>query len=153
MRVVLREKITKLIASGFGLGYIPFASGTFGSLLGVLIYLIVGSSILLIPIGVFLFFLGVYVSTKAEEIYKEKDSHKIVIDEITGFIFAMALLPFSPLNTVIGFILFRIFDVVKPYPAKQFQKINGGFGVMLDDVVAAIYANIVLQIVWCLKIL
>lgn len=64
----------------------------------------------------------------------------------------MALLPFSLLNIIIGFILFRFFDVVKPFPAKNFQKIHGGFGVMLDDIVAAVYANILLQIIVLFKL-
>lgn len=136
--------LIKFFASGFGIGYFPFASGTFGTLIGVLIYFLISKSSFFVPIVVILFFFGVYISTKAEEVYHEKDSHKIVIDEIVGFFIALAFLPPSILYIIVGFFLYRFFDIIKPYPARLFQGFKGGFGVMLDDVVAGLYTNLIL---------
>jgi phosphatidylglycerophosphatase A len=145
--------LIKLFASGFGVGYFPFASGTLGTLLGVLIYFLISKSKFFIPIIIILFFFGVYVSTKAEEIYNEKDSHKIVIDEIVGFFIALAFLPSCILYIIVGFLIYRFLDIVKPYPARLFHNFKGGFGIMLDDATVGLYTNLILQVVNILKLI
>ena len=87
------------------------------------------------------------MSQEAEKIFRKKDASQIVIDEIAGFLWTMFLVTPSVLHVMLGFIFFRAFDIVKPFPARLFQnRLPGGYGVVLDDVVAGIYANMVLLI-------
>ena len=144
-------KITKttsyIFATGLGCGYIPKIPGTIGSLLVVLIYWFFPvDSILLISISIVLFMIGVPAATVVER-FEGKDSGKIVIDEIVGQILTFVLIPFTGVNLILGFFLFRIFDIWKPYPINISQNLPNGWGVMIDDVLAAVYANIVLRIV------
>ena len=135
------KTIIKLISTGFYLGYSPIASGTVGSLLGVLIYLVFREFIYVyIAVTVLLFILGFLVSQKAEEIFDEKDSGKIVIDEIASMCLVYIFIKPTWFMLGFGFLLFRVFDVMKPYPAKRLEKLSGSKGIMLDDVVAACYA-------------
>jgi len=135
------KTIIKLISSGLYLGYSPIAPGTLGSLLGVLIYLLLRESpYLYITATVLLFILGFLVSGKAEEIFDEKDSDKIVIDEIASMCLVYIFIKPTWLMMGFGFLLFRLFDIMKPYPAKKVEKLSGSKGIMLDDVVAACYA-------------
>jgi phosphatidylglycerophosphatase A len=159
---------TTLIATGLYSGYIPWASGTFGSLVGVLLYLIPGAEqtgtlSLLIIVG---FFGGVVTSaqvalaeghrlTKTATLAKatfQPGAHEVpdpsivVIDEIVGMWISLFLLPVSIPAIVIAFFAFRGFDIIKPPPARQLEKIPDGWGIMLDDVVAGIYANIATRI-------
>jgi phosphatidylglycerophosphatase A len=148
-----------MFATGFGAGYSPFAPGTFGSLVGVAGFLLLkGISPVSYIVVVFLLVLaGIPICGAAESVFGEKDSQKIVIDEIAGqmlTLFAIvaaggveadsARLGFS---VAAGFVLFRIFDIWKPYPVKNFEKLAGGAGVMLDDVAAGMYALVLLYIV------
>jgi len=139
------------IASGLGTGYSPFAPGTAGSLLGLLlVWLLSGATGLggywYPALTVLLFFIGVWASGHAEVIYGKKDCGKIVIDEVVGMFVTLYLLPAAPLYFVSGFILFRFFDILKPFPASRIdQRLGGGLGVMLDDVAAAVYANLCLH--------
>jgi phosphatidylglycerophosphatase A len=91
--------------------------------------------------------LGFLVSSPAERIFQRKDSVRIVIDEAAGMFLSLVFLHISVLSLCWGFILFRIFDVLKVYPADRFQHMKGGLGVMLDDIVAGIYTNLILQVV------
>ena len=142
------NKLAILIATGFGSGYSPIASGTAGSLVGLLIYLGLKdlSSLHYFIILVALFIIGCYTSGVAEKAFKEKDSGRIVIDEIHGMLLTLWTLPQNLSYVIMGFFLFRLFDIWKPFPARYLErKIPGGFGVMLDDTVAALYANGILQ--------
>ncbi|MFH1073615.1 MAG: phosphatidylglycerophosphatase A [Candidatus Firestonebacteria bacterium] len=141
----MKKLLVKIFASGFGAGYFPFASGTAGTLVGVVIYYFLDVKFVL-PAAVLIFIFGVYISTKAEKLYKKKDSGRIVIDEIAGYLFSMAFLPKNLYFAVAGFILFRIFDVWKPSPARESQEPKGGWGVMTDDLIAGIYTNVTLWI-------
>jgi len=141
------KTLIKVISSVFYVGYIRFASGTFATIVAVLPYLLMRNSppvYLIVTIA--LFFLGVYVSTEAEKILKEKDPHKVVIDEVVGFFVTMAFVPFGIPYIIAGFFLFRLFDIWKPFPIRQSQALKGGWGIMIDDVLAGIYANVVLQV-------
>ncbi len=149
------DKLAISIASGLGAGYSPVAPGTAGSVVGVIIAILF---ILLFGLNIFsgfiyalttavIFAIGVWSAGRAEVIYGEKDCGKIVIDEIAGMLVTLYLVPFDWRFLLAGFLLFRLFDIVKPFPARRIdQRVKGGWGVMLDDIAAGIYANISLQI-------
>ena len=144
----MRKRI-KFITSFFYLGHSPFMPGTMGSLGGLLIYFLVKNNDLLYGFSIlFLFVLGILFSTEAEKIYKRKDARMIVIDEGCGMLLALFFVPYSMFSVVIGFFLFRIFDILKPPPAKRMEKLTGGMGVMFDDIIAAIYTNLILQVMF-----
>lgn len=136
-------------ATGFGLGYIPFAPGTWGSLLGI--PLAYGLSMLSKPLALltliaFIFF-SIWISDLAEKIYQSKDASKIVIDEICGMAITLLWVSLNFQTILVAFVLFRIFDIVKIPPARYFEKrAPGGIGIVLDDVMVGIYARIVLGI-------
>ena len=132
----------KILATGFGAGLSPVAPGTMGTLVGVLICLL----FMPLPRGLwFLFVLAllmfsVYIAGEAEKIYLKKDDQRIVIDEIIGLQIAMLPVAINILNLCVAFVLFRIFDILKPFPIGNLQGLSGGWGVVADDVVAGIYA-------------
>ena len=133
----------KAWATGFGLGYIPGAPGTYGTLLGMPLFLLLSGltwwSYLLTLVG-FIFF-SIWVSGFAGMFFGEHDSQKIVIDEVAGYLVTMMLIPPYWLYLVIGFVIFRVLDVIKPWPACYFdRRMENGFGVVLDDVAAGLYA-------------
>lgn len=143
----MKKFLVKFFATGLGVGYLPLAPGTWGSLVGVVVYLLgVGAGFshsVVLPALAAVF--AVVVAHQAEKIFAEKDCQKIVIDEVMGQWATYLFAPFSVRNLVIGFVLFRIFDVIKPFPARWFQeKMPGGLGVVGDDVIAGIQAGIVL---------
>jgi phosphatidylglycerophosphatase A len=143
----MKKKI-KLITSFFYLGHSPFAPGTMGSLGGLLVYFLVKNNDVLYGFTIlFLFVLGIMFAGEAERIYKRKDAGMIVIDEACGMLLALFFIPFSVFTVVAGFIIFRIFDILKPPPAKQMEKLTGSLGVMFDDVIAALYTNIILHVI------
>ena len=140
-----------LLATGFGVGYSPIAPGTLGTLVAILIYYFLSEispplyEITLIGF----FFLSVWVSENAERFFRKKDDQRIVIDEIIGFLTTMLWVPKTIRFVIIGFFLFRFFDILKPFPIRRLEKgFKGGFGVVLDDVVAGVYANIVLRLIY-----
>jgi len=139
------------LATGFGAGYSPIAPGTAGTLIAIPVYFFLSaipSPIYEITIAAF-FFLSVWVSKNAEVFFKRKDDGRIVIDEIMGFFVTMLWVPKTARFIVIGFFLFRFFDILKPFPIRRLEKkIKGGFGVVLDDVLAGIYANIILRLIY-----
>ena len=142
--------INNIFVSVFGIGYIPFASGTFGSvagvILGYLIYLInYNLFFLLIPL---LLLLGILSSQIYQNKTGEEDSKVIVIDEVVGQLIAMMTVMDDLLLIFFSFIIFRIFDIFKPWLASYFdQKMKNGKGVMLDDVVAGIYTLITISLI------
>ncbi|MFA6321182.1 MAG: phosphatidylglycerophosphatase A [Candidatus Omnitrophota bacterium] len=143
------KKRIKLVTSFFYLGHSPFMPGTIGSLGGLVVYFLVRNNDVLYGFSIlFLFVLGIMFSGEAEKIYKRKDAKMIVIDEACGMLLSLFCVPFSVFAVVLGFFLFRIFDILKPPPAKRMEKLTGSLGVMFDDIVAAIYANLILQVVF-----
>ena len=123
--------------------------GTLGSLAGLVVYLLVKDSVLLYGFAMlFLFTLGVMFSSEAERVYKRKDARMIVIDEACGMMLALFLVPATAASIITGFLLFRIFDILKPPPAKRVEKFTGAFGIMFDDIIAAIYTNLILQAIF-----
>jgi phosphatidylglycerophosphatase A len=162
----LPDKLAIIIATGFGAGYAPIAPGTFGSIVGLvivfgLIYflkyqpnalyvtLIVGSAVVAL--------VGIWAATRAERILGKKDPGAIVIDEVCGqmitFVGVSSQFPghhpwrVSPILALllVGFLLFRAFDIFKPYPIRRLESLGSGLGVMADDVLAGIYASIILS--------
>lgn len=140
----MQEKIIKLLACGFGSGLAPVAPGTFGTLVGVpvcLLYAPLPLHLRLLSL-LALAALAIYISGQAEEIYQKKDDQRIVIDEIIGFQVTMLPVTITVLHLCAGFVLFRLFDILKPFPLNNLQKLPGGWGVVLDDVGAGIYAGV-----------
>ncbi|MCX8069941.1 MAG: phosphatidylglycerophosphatase A [Thermodesulfovibrionales bacterium] len=139
--------IAKVISSFFLIGYIPFAPGTVASITTVLLFFILKPTIAthIILISVF-FILGILSADRCESIWG-KDNKKIVIDEFVGQAVALISIPINFINFFSAFILFRFFDILKPPPIRNIERsIRGGLGVMLDDVLAGIFANLCLQI-------
>lgn len=137
------------LAFGFGAGTLPIAPGTWGTLIAIPLYLLVSGLPLLIysAITLIIILAGIWICDVAEKATGVRDHSGIVWDEIAGFFVTMLAAPHGLIWVVIGFILFRIFDIWKPWPIHWLdQHLNGGLGIMVDDVIAAIYAWIVLQI-------
>ena len=146
------RKIIILISTFFYLGYSPVAPGTAGTLGGLIIFLILRNLLRIdwffYSLCILIFFIvGVYVSSEAEKLFKKKDAQPIVFDEVIGFLITMYMVPFSWTACLIGFLLNRVLDIVKPFPAKQSQSIKGGMGIMMDDVISSLYSNIALRII------
>ena len=142
--------LNTMFVSVLGIGFIPIASGTFGSLAG----LVIGYLLNLLSYNLFflfiptLFILGVIASNTYQKVTGEKDSSVIVIDEVVGQLIAMMFVMDNIVLVFISFIIFRIFDILKPWPASYAdKKMSGGFGVMLDDVFAGIYAAILVCLI------
>jgi phosphatidylglycerophosphatase A len=144
----MNEKLIKLLATGFGAGLAPVAPGTAGTLVGVLICLIFFPLHWLLRLLIVIVLLGfsIYVAERAEQVYRKKDDQRIVIDEIAGFQVTMLPVAITGLHLLVGFILFRIFDILKPFPLRDLQKISGGLGIVLDDVAAGIYAGVLMWV-------
>jgi phosphatidylglycerophosphatase A len=145
----VKKGIAKLIATFFYVGYFPYAPGTLGTLAAVPLYYLVSGLpyYFYIPFTVLFIILSVWAAGVAEDIFGEKDPGLIVADEVSGYLITMLFIPFSLTNLVIGFFLFRFFDIVKPPPSRQAESLSGGLGVVMDDVMSGIYANIALQII------
>ncbi|MFA5323099.1 MAG: phosphatidylglycerophosphatase A [Smithella sp.] len=142
----MNEKLITLLATGFGSGLAPFAPGTAGTLVGVFICLLCFPMpwILRLLFVLALLALSIYIADKTEKIYKKKDDQRIVIDEIIGFQITMLPVAINIPILCAGFVLFRIFDILKPFPIRNMQGFPGGWGIVADDVAAGIYAGTVL---------
>ncbi|MCP3923043.1 MAG: phosphatidylglycerophosphatase A [Desulfobacterales bacterium] len=145
----MKNKIIMFLATGGFIGKIPFAPGTFGTLVGIpLCIALTYAAPLTVQLSMALVILGVWVANEAEKITGTKDPGCVVIDEIAGFVVTMAGVVISPLSIVLGFILFRFFDILKPFPVKYLEDtLPGGAGIMLDDIAAGIMANICLHVI------
>jgi phosphatidylglycerophosphatase A len=150
----MTKKVTfsTFIASLFLIGFIPLAPGTFGSLAGYGIYMLLpgwiydGSCPAFLPLLIVgLALLAVVICRKAEDVLGE-DAGSIVLDELLGFFVATLFLPQNWLIGFYAFLMFRVFDIAKPFPIHRSQKLGGGWGVVVDDLLAGVYANIFLQI-------
>lgn len=131
-------------------GYFPVAPGTVGSVAGLAVYFAVRwtqSPVVEAAAIVLLFAIGVWAGTTAERYFGGIDPGPIVIDEVVGMLITLAFVPVGLSGAIAAFFLFRLFDVIKPFPAGRFEKLHGGLGVMADDAMAAVYANITLRFV------
>ena len=143
-------RVAVFIATVGYCGYFPVAPGTVGSAAGLVAYLLVwwsGSALVEAGLIALLFAAGVWAGTTAERYFGGIDPGPIVIDEVVGMLITLAFIPVGWSGALAGFVLFRIFDVVKPYPARALERLHGGLGVMADDAMAAIYANVSLRVV------
>ena len=138
----------KIIGSAFYAGYIPIASGTFSSLVALIFYFIPGFEKLwiIIPAIILLFIFGVYISYKFEAVYG-KDPSECTIDEVVGTWIALIALPKTILIVVTSFFIWRILDIIKPFPARTSENLSGGWGIMMDDVISGIYSLIIVHLI------
>jgi len=143
-------RLAVFIATVAFCGYAPVAPGTFGSAAGLVVYLIVWRTRSpLIEVGLIAatVVLGVWSATLAERYFGGTDPGPVVIDEVLGMLLTLAFIPVGLSGALAGFVLFRIFDVIKPFPADRLERLHGGLGIMADDAMAGIYANLGLRLV------
>jgi phosphatidylglycerophosphatase A len=140
------------VATCLGVGYAPVAPGTFGSAAGLAVWWLLPAGAGPAAIAVVaLFVLGSWSGTVAERFFGRTDPGQVVLDEVLGMLVTLFLNPVGWRGAVAGFFLFRVFDVVKPYPANRLERLHGGVGVMADDAMAAVYANLVLRLLVVVK--
>ena len=141
-------RLAVFLATAAYAGYFPVAPGTVGSAVGLLVYACVawsGSPAVEAALIVGLFAAGVWAATTAERYFGGIDPGPIVLDEVVGMLITLAFIPVGVSGAIAGFLLFRIFDVIKPFPARRLEKLHGGLGVMADDAMAAVYAHVSLR--------
>lgn len=148
------DRLAYLIAIGFGAGLVPLAPGTVGAAEGVAIFLaLVGLHLrqpsalfLLVLANVIVFVVGVWASSRACKMIGHEDPRQVVIDEVSGQLIALSPLAGSPsvAGVIVAFVLFRLFDIFKPYPIRKLERLHGGLGVMADDALAGIYAAVLI---------
>jgi phosphatidylglycerophosphatase A len=147
-------RLAVFLATAGYCGYFPIAPGTAGSVAGLAVYLLVwwsGSPIVEIGLIALIFAVGTWAATHAERFFGGIDPGPVVIDEVLGMLITLAFIPVGWSGALAGFVLFRVFDVIKPYPANRLEKFHGGFGIMADDAMAGIYANLSLRaLLWLL---
>ncbi|MDX9869917.1 MAG: phosphatidylglycerophosphatase A [Candidatus Cloacimonadales bacterium] len=156
----LIEQTNIYFSTLFGIGYIPFMPGTFGTLAAAILWFLIPDYIfynstektiyifeyaIMSGIVAILFFLGVYLTGQAEK-QLGKDNGKIIFDELVGYLVAVLFLPKTLMICIYAFVLFRVFDIGKPYPISKSQNLKGGWGVMIDDAIAGLFANALMQI-------
>ncbi len=147
------NRLIMALATGLYVGMLPKAPGTWGSLAALLPWLLIKDLPLPLYLAVLaaVFVLGFFAAGSAEKILDRPDAGAIVIDEILGMFITLTLAPAHPVAWFLGFVLFRIFDILKPFPVCWFdQRIHGGIGIMMDDVIAGLYALFSLQLGWLL---
>jgi phosphatidylglycerophosphatase A len=144
----VKERLSILISSFFYLGYSPVAPGTVGTLGAVILFYVISgfSNLFYLSVVIALIIFSVWVSEDARVRLGDSDPSSIVIDEVCGFLVTMILIPPSIINIALGFLLFRCFDILKPPPIRRSEALSGGLGIVADDVLAGIYANVLLQI-------
>jgi phosphatidylglycerophosphatase A len=141
------HRIGLFIATCGYIGYAPIAPGTFGSAAGLAVFYAVrstGSSSVEVAAIIVLFAIGVWSGTVAEHHFGGIDPGPVVLDEVVGMLVTLAFIPVNLTGAIVGFFLFRVLDIVKPWPSAQFESLPGGLGVMADDGMAAIYGNLLM---------
>lgn len=144
------EVLALALATSLGVGYVPVASGTFGAAVGlVLWYFLPSSPAIQAVVILVLFVAGSWSGSIAERHFGATDPSAVVIDEVMGMLITLFMNPVGWKGALLAFLLFRIFDVVKPYPANELERLPGGVGVMADDGMAAVYSNLALRVcIW-----
>jgi phosphatidylglycerophosphatase A len=142
------RRLGVFIATCAYVGYAPIAPGTFGSAAGLAVFYAVRSTgsmwIELVMIAV-TFAVGIWSSTQAEHHFAGTDPSYVVIDEVAGMLITLALLPVTFTGAIVAFLVFRVLDVVKPWPSAGFEKLPGGLGIMADDGMAGVYGNLIMR--------
>jgi phosphatidylglycerophosphatase A len=142
------QRLGLFVATCGYLGYVPIAPGTFGSAAGLVVFFAVrstGSIAVELAAIVLLFVIGIWSGTVAEHYFGGVDPGPIVLDEVVGMLITLALIPVNLSGAIVGFFVFRVLDVIKPWPSAQFEKLPGGLGVMADDGMAALYGNLLMH--------
>jgi len=146
------DKLAFAVATFLGIGYIPGPTGTYGSLATAVLFALFTwpdrtpdgwrlSALILV-----IFFVGVAAADRVARAIKNPDPKIVIVDEVVGQLATWVFVPVRPSTLIVGFFLFRLFDVLKPPPARQFEALHGGWGIVSDDLMAGIYANLVLQV-------
>jgi phosphatidylglycerophosphatase A len=140
--------LTKLVTTSFFVGYLPLIPGTFGSVVGLFIYVILVENLcFLLLVNSLIIISGFLLAGKAAKLFNRRDPPQIVIDEIGGMLISFLGIPADKPFLITGFIIFRILDAIKPYPANRFQRLQGSIGIMGDDIMAGIYTNLILHLI------
>ncbi len=147
------DLLARVVATAFGSGYAPFAPGTAGSAVGLLLFWPMARLAWPWQLGasVVIFFIGVAAGGRVARSLGVEDPGLVVVDEVLGQWVTLTALPFTPAVALAGFVLFRLMDVVKPWPARDLERLPGGWGIMADDAMAGIYAHLLLRaglLVW-----
>jgi phosphatidylglycerophosphatase A len=153
----LADRLALLWGTGFGTGYSPVISGTVGTLVGIPLYLFLhrvtfdlyGTAVglaLYLSVTAVLFFAGVAAAHRLEARFQTKDPSQVVADEVVGYLVAACALAPSLTTVILTFVLFRIFDIMKPFPARRSERLPGGWGIMVDDLWAGLYANLAARV-------
>lgn len=146
----MKNRLITILASFFYLGYSPYAPGTVGTIGAIPLYYLLTvylTDIQYLIAAIILTVFGIIISFEAVKAYKNDDPKEIVIDEVVGYLVTMILITPNFLNIVLGFFLFRFFDIAKPFPVRRMERLRGGFGVVMDDVFAGIMACLALHAV------
>jgi phosphatidylglycerophosphatase A len=140
--------VAMAIATCLGIGYVPVAPGTFGSVAGLAVWWLVPHTLAAqVLAALVVFIVGAWSATLAEKRLGGTDPGPVVVDEVVGILITMIGIGGGWLAIAAGFVLFRVFDIIKPYPANRFESLHGGVGIMADDAMAGVYANIALRAV------
>jgi phosphatidylglycerophosphatase A len=144
----LLDVASRLVGTGLGSGYSPVAPGTAGSLVGVLLFLPLAGLAWPTQLAATaaLTLVGVFAAARVAHLVGRKDPGLVVVDEVAGQWITFVALPFTPVTALAGFLLFRVADIVKPWPARDLERLPGGWGIMADDVAAGIYAQLLLRV-------
>jgi phosphatidylglycerophosphatase A len=147
----MRQFVLFVASAGF-IGYIPIASGTFGSLVGIPLFFatapLAASPVLYVTLFIVAVALACWAAGQADHLLAEQDSSKIVIDEVVGYMAATLFLEPTWTTIWVAFLIFRVFDMIKPFPASYADReLHGGMGVVLDDVISGLYANLATRLV------
>jgi phosphatidylglycerophosphatase A len=146
--------LVKLFATGLGTGYLPVASGTAGSLLALVVYraFFYGNTHHFAVVTLLTLAVSFYLCGAAEKLFGTKDDSRVVLDEVVGMWISLLFLPGSLVIMVLAFFIFRFFDVVKPF-FRPVQKLPGGYGIVIDDVIAAVLTNLVIRLILFIKLI
>jgi phosphatidylglycerophosphatase A len=142
------RRLGLFIATCGYIGYAPIAPGTFGSAAGLAVFYAVrmsGSTVVEVAAIMLLFVIGIWSGTEAEHHFGGVDPGPVVLDEVVGMLITLAFLPVNVFGAIVGFLVFRVLDVFKPWPSAQLEHLPGGLGVMADDGMAAIYGNLIMR--------
>ena len=145
----MTSRVSRAVATVLGIGYVPFAPGTFGSAAGLAVFAAVraaGGPVVEAVTIVLVFLVGAWAATAAETHFGHIDPGPVVIDEVLGMLVTLAFLPVSVTGALVGFVLFRVFDVIKPPPCNSLEALPGGWGVMSDDLMAGVYACVCVRL-------
>ena len=146
--MTLRTRAALLIATAFGAGYAPIAPGTFGSAVGAVLWLVLPQTFWLQVLAIVVISLaGAWSGSVAEEHFARRDPNQVVVDEVAGMMVTLLLNPVGGYGWMaVAFLLFRAADIVKPFPVNRLEGLPGGIGIMADDVMAGVYANLALRL-------